>query len=283
MGSGAAAINSQEHDGVSFRSSTTTGFSSCAWHVPMATLFIIATPIGNLQDISVRALAVLRTVQVLACEDTRITRKLLSHYRIPRPPQLLSVHEYNEHKNVHRVVRFLSEGHDVAYVSDAGMPGISDPGYLLVCNARAAGHIVVVVPGPSALIAALVTSGLPMAGFTFLGFLPRQSGRRQRLLARMASAPETLVLYESPRRLGSLLADALSVLGDRRAAVTLDLTKVFESVEQDWLSALSKRYRGSVRGEATVVIAGHLPKFLRAINNEELNTPLQKGAVAPNR
>ena len=234
----------------------------------MSTLFIIATPIGNLQDITVRALAILRQVPVLACEDTRVTRKLLSHYEITRPSRLLSIHEYNEHHNVPRVVRFLSDGYDVAYVSDAGMPGISDPGYLLVCSARAAGHAVVVVPGASALLTALVTSGLPMTGFTFLGFLPRQSGRRRRLLARMASVPETLVLYESPRRLGSLLADALAVLGDRRAAVTLDLTKIFENVEQDWLSALSARYRNTVRGEVTVIIAGSLPKFCRVISTE---------------
>ena len=229
----------------------------------MSTLFIIATPIGNLQDISVRALAVLRQVPVLACEDTRVTRKLLSHYEITRPSRLLSIHEYNEHQNVPRVVRLLSEGYDVAYVSDAGMPGISDPGYLLVCSARAAGHTVLVIPGASALLTALVTSGLPMTGFTFLGFLPRQSSRRRRLLARMASVPETLVLYESPRRLGILLADALAVLGDRRAAVTIDLTKIFETVEQDWLSALSARYRDIVRGEATVIISGLLPKFCR--------------------
>ncbi len=235
----------------------------------MSTLFIIATPIGNLQDISVRAIAILRQVPVLACEDTRVTRKILSHYEIARPSRLLSIHEYNEHTKVPLVVRFLSDGYDVAYVSDAGMPGISDPGYLLVCTARAAGHGVVVVPGASAILTALVTSGLPMTGFTFLGFLPRQSGRRRRLLARMASVPETLVLYESPRRLGSLLTDALAVLGDRRAAVTIDLTKIFESVEQDWLSVLSERYREAVRGEVTVIIAGCLQKFCRAISTEE--------------
>lgn len=232
----------------------------------MATLFIVATPIGNLQDISARALSVLRSVPVLACEDTRVTRKILSHYEIPRPPQLLSVHEYNEHKSVPRLIRFLSAGHNVAYTSDAGMPGISDPGYLLVRDTRAAGHAVVVVPGPSAVITALVASGLPMAGFTFLGFPPRQPGRRRYLLARVASVPETLILYESPRRLGCLLADALAVLGDRRAAVALDLTKMFESVEQDWLSMLVERYQEPVHGEATVVIAGHMPKFLREGN-----------------
>ena len=235
----------------------------------MATLFIVATPIGNLQDISGRALLVLRDVEVLACEDTRVTRKILSYYQIPRPPHLLSVHEHNEHKTVPRVVHFLEEGHDVAYASDAGMPGISDPGYLLVRAARAAGHGVVVIPGPSAVITALIASGLPTAGFTFLGFPPRQSGRRQRLLARFASAPETLILYESPRRLGVLLADALEILGDRRAAVAIDLTKMFESVEQDWLSALAERYRETVRGEATVIIAGHAPKFLRETAEQE--------------
>ncbi len=229
----------------------------------MATLFIIATPIGNLQDISARALSVLRSVSVLACEDTRVTRKILSYYQIPRPPYLLSVHEYNEHKNVPRVIRFLSDGNDVAYASDAGMPGISDPGYLLVHAARAAGHGVVVIPGPSAVITALVASGLPTTGFTFLGFPPRQPGRRRRLLARVALTPETLVFYESPRRLGGFLADALDILGDRRAAVAIDLTKMFETVEQGWLSELAERYGEPGRGETTVVIAGHSPKFMR--------------------
>ncbi len=229
----------------------------------MSCLFVVATPIGNLQDISARALATLREVQALICEDTRVTRKLLSRYEIPRPRYLFSAHEYNEHQAVARVIGLLNSGVNVAYTSDAGMPGVSDPGYLLIRGAREAGHDVVVVPGPSAAITALIASGLPSSGFAFLGFPPRKPGKRTRLLERVAAYPETLVFFESPNRLAQFLADALAVLGNRRAAVVIDLTKVFETVEQAWLSELVEKYAEPPKGEVTVVIAGDSSKFRR--------------------
>lgn len=227
----------------------------------MSCLFVVATPIGNLDDISVRALTTLREIEVLVCEDTRVTRKLLSHFEIPKPRFLFSAHEHNEHQAVARVVGLLDKGTDVAYTSDAGMPGISDPGYLLIRGAMAAGHRVVAIPGPSAVTTALVVSGLPSNGFAFFGFPPRRSGKRTHFLERIASYPETLVFFESPHRLRAFLEDALTVLGNRRAAIAVELTKIFETVEQAWLAELVEMFDTPPKGEVTVVIAGDNAKF----------------------
>jgi 16S rRNA (cytidine1402-2'-O)-methyltransferase len=220
------------------------------------TLYVIGTPIGNLEDVTPRALRVLSEVGALACEDTRRTWQLLSRHEIPRPRTLFSLHEHNEQQACRRVLGLLREGVDVGLCSDAGMPLVSDPGFLTVRAAAAAGFEVVAVPGPSAVLAALAVSGLPGASFTFKGFAPRKQGPRRRFLEEEAQRPHTLVIFESPRRLRALLQDALEVLGDREACVCIDLTKVHESSERGRLSELAQRFEQPPRGEATVVIAG---------------------------
>jgi 16S rRNA (cytidine1402-2'-O)-methyltransferase len=228
------------------------------------TLFLVATPIGNLEDLTHRACRVLGEVDALACEDTRVTRKVLDRYGIPRPPQMFACHDHNEARAAAGIVKLLAAGRSVALCTDAGSPGISDPGFRVVRAALEAGCRVEAVPGPSALVAALELSGLPTASFTFLGFPPRKPGPRRRLLRAEADRPHSLVLFESPHRLGALLADALAALGDRRAAVAIELTKMFEEVARDWLSALAERFAAETpRGEATVVIAGRHPKYTR--------------------
>lgn len=226
-------------------------------------LYVIGTPIGNLEDAGHRAVRLLAEVDALACEDTRHTRKLLERYGIPVPRILLSYHEHNEASAGERILALLAEGLTVAVCSDAGMPGVSDPGYRLIAACRERGLAVEVVPGPDAVSTALVSSGLPTSSFTFKGFPPRKSGQRRRFLEAERESPHTLVLFESPHRVGALLQDALAVLGNRLAAVCVELTKMFEQVDRDHLAALARRYRDKpVKGEITVVIAGSNPKFI---------------------
>jgi 16S rRNA (cytidine1402-2'-O)-methyltransferase len=228
------------------------------------TLYLVGTPIGNLQDITYRAVEVLGQVQVLACEDTRVTRKVFERYEIPKPRVMFSCNEHNERNAVSTIVRHLDEGYDVAFCSDAGMPGISDPGYLLVQAVRKAGHKVDVIPGPSSSISALVVSGLPSHSFVFLGFSPRKDGQRKKFIARLGMNEDTMVFFESPYRIGKFLANALEVLGDRQAAVVVEQTKKFESVATGWLSDLAVKFeKETVKGEITVVIAGNVEKFTR--------------------
>lgn len=219
------------------------------------TLYLVSTPIGHLGDLSPRALALLEAADVLAAEDTRRTGRLLAHFGIPR--RLESFHEQNEEAATRRILKFLEEGRSVALVSDAGTPGLSDPGFVLVRAAVAAGRPVVSVPGPSALLAALVASGLPTDAFTFIGFLPVRKGKRRGLLASLAELPHTLVFYEGPHRLASTLAIMLEVLGDRWAAVCRELTKKFEEIRRGRLSELAEFYETSgAKGEFTLVVAG---------------------------
>ncbi len=223
-------------------------------------LYVIGTPIGNLEDASYRAVRLLAEADALACEDTRQTRKLLDRYEVPVPRLLLSYHEHNEAEAGERILGLLAEGRNVALCSDAGMPGISDPGYRLIAACRERGLEVEVIPGPDAVSTALVSSGLPTSSFTFKGFPPRKSGARRRFLAAERESAHTLVLFESPHRLGALLDDAVAALGNRLAAVCVELTKMFEEVDRDHLAALVDRYREkSVRGEITVVIAWSNP------------------------
>jgi 16S rRNA (cytidine1402-2'-O)-methyltransferase len=230
----------------------------------MATLYLIATPIGNLEDLSHRAVRILGEVPVLACEDTRTTRVLLERYAIPRPAKLISYREYNEERAAPGILKLLEGGQDVAICSDAGYPGVSDPGYRVIALALEAGFRVDVIPGAGAVEPALLVSGLPSSSFTFKGFPPRKPGPRRRFLEAEVSLPHTLVFFESPLRVGLLLTDALAVLGDRRAAVCIELTKKFEQVERGYLSELAERLRErKIRGEVTVVIAGNHPKFIR--------------------
>jgi 16S rRNA (cytidine1402-2'-O)-methyltransferase len=218
-------------------------------------LYLVATPIGNLQDISLRALEVLRGVDVIASEDTRKTGILLKHFNIQKPQMALQ--EHNEERAGERIMSMLAEGKSVALVTEAGTPGISDPGFTLVRRAIAAQAEVTAIPGPSALIMALVLSGLPVHSFTFRGFPPRKPGARRHFLEVDLASPHTLIFYESPYRLQALLQDALAVYGDREAALAHELTKVYESVERGRLSQLIERL-GPVRpkGEYVVLIAG---------------------------
>ena len=219
------------------------------------TLWLVGTPIGNLGDLTERTARTLAAVDVIACEDTRRTRKLLSHLGITGP-RLVSFHEGNERRQVRPLLDLLRSGRDVAVVSDAGMPGLSDPGYRLVVACVEEALTVDVVPGPSAALAGLVISGLPTARFTFEGFLPRKAGERRARLAELTNDPRTVVLFESPRRLASFLADARDVLGDRRAVVIRELTKVHQEVLRGRLSELAERIPDEVRGEVTVVVEG---------------------------
>src|SRR5919109_2901785 len=219
------------------------------------TLWLVGTPIGNLADSSDRAARTLQAVDLIACENPRRTRKLLSHLRVPAR-RLLTFNEGNERRQVPFLLDQLRAGRDVAVVSDAGMPGLSDPGYRLVVGCVGEGVPVDVVPGPSAAIAALVISGLPTARFAFEGFLPRKEGERRARLTALADDPRTVVLFESPRRLRDLLADALATLGDRRAAVVRELTKVHQEALRGRLSELPGRLAEEVLGEVVVVIEG---------------------------
>lgn len=219
------------------------------------TLYVVSTPIGNLEDLSFRALRVLKEADLIACEDTRHTRTLLAHYGIAKP--LLSYHEQNERQRTPELLQRLSNGATVALVTDAGTPALSDPGYLIIHEATALGIPVIAVPGPSAVTAALVVSGLPVDHFVFLGFLPRKSGKRKRALQEVAEAPWTLVFFEGPHRLRAALADLRDVLGDRRVAVTRELTKRFEEVIRgSTTDALEHFQRTEPRGEFTVVVEG---------------------------
>jgi 16S rRNA (cytidine1402-2'-O)-methyltransferase len=222
------------------------------------TLRLVGTPIGNLGDASERAARTLGDVDVIACEDTQRTRKLLSHLGVSGR-RLVSFNEGNERRQVPFLLGHLRAGRDVAVVSDAGMPGLSDPGYRLVVACAAEDIPVDVVPGPSAAIAALVISGLPAARFAFEGFLPRKAGERRARLSSLAEDPRTVVVFESPRRLRALLADALAALGDRRAVVVRELTKVHQEVLRGRLSELPSRLADEVLGEVVLVMEGAAP------------------------
>jgi 16S rRNA (cytidine1402-2'-O)-methyltransferase len=218
-------------------------------------LYVVGTPIGNLGDLTERAIATLRAVDLVAAEDTRRTGRLLSHLGIDKP--MRSLFEGNERERTQELLAELREGREVALVSDAGMPGVSDPGHLLVRGCVEEGIDVRVVPGPSAVTAALVVSGLPSERFVFEGFLPRRAAVRRERLRAMAGDPRTVVLFESPLRLSTLLAEVVAELGDRRVAVCRELTKLHEEVLRGRASELLARLSGeSLRGEVVVVVEG---------------------------
>lgn len=220
----------------------------------MGTLYLVGTPIGNLEDVTLRSLRILREADLLLAEDTRRTRTLLERHGIPGRPR--SLHAHNEVQRTREVLALLEGGGSAALVSDAGMPLVSDPGERLVSSAIEAGHGVVPVPGPSAALAALVGSGLPSVPFTFLGFLPRRAGQRRRLLESLRDRQETLVIFESPKRLGATLAELRERLGDRPACVARELTKRHEEWLRGPLRVLCDRVAEGVRGEVTVVVGG---------------------------
>jgi len=221
-----------------------------------AAVYLVATPIGNLEDITLRALRTLRECDLIACEDTRHTRKLLNRYEIQKP--LISCHEHNEHERAREIVERVQAGQAVAIVSDAGLPGISDPGYRVVQAAIAAGVRVIPIPGPSAVDTAVVASGLPTDAFLYAGFLPAKSGQRIKALEALAAQSPTLVFYEAPHRLLRTLQDAQSALGDRQAVVARELTKTHEEFLRGTLSEIHAALaaRESVRGEIVLLVAG---------------------------
>jgi 16S rRNA (cytidine1402-2'-O)-methyltransferase len=219
-------------------------------------LYLVATPIGNLNDITLRALSTLREVDIIASEDTRKTGLLLKHFDISRPQ--IASHEHNEQRAGQHLEDLLKQGKSIALVTNAGTPGISDPGYTLVRRAIKAHVDVTMIPGPTALIMALVLSGLPVHSFTFRGFPPRKSGPRRRFIEIDKESPHTLIFYESPYRLEPFLQDAFEVLGDREAAIANDLTKMFELVQRGTMAALLQwvEQQSRLKGEFIVVIAG---------------------------
>jgi len=235
----------------------------------MPNLYVVATPIGNLEDISLRALRILREVKLIAAEDTRKTKRLLNAYRIQTP--MTSYYEHNKKTKLDYILNHLKED-DVALVSEAGMPGVSDPGYELIRATTQAGFPVVPVPGPSAVITALVVSGLPTDRFLYLGFLPRRAGARKQALKSVAQETVTLVILEAPHRLQPTLNDLQLLLGDRQLAVCRELTKLHEEVFRGTIGQAIARFT-EPRGEFTLVIEGKREEE-RQISNEDIEQRL---------
>jgi 16S rRNA (cytidine1402-2'-O)-methyltransferase len=231
--------------------------SDCGPETPIEPgLYLVSTPIGNLEDVSLRMLKILGAVDALACEDTRLTRRIFARHGIRLPKTVFSCHAHNEARAVERILGLLAEGLSVALVSDAGTPAVSDPGQRVAAAAIEADHRVVAIPGASAVTTAIAVAGLPCPAFTFLGFPPRRPGRVRKFFAAFADTPSALVFFESPFRIAATLKLANEVLGARQAAVCLELTKKFERVHRDTLDALAEDFSGkTVKGEVTVVIA----------------------------
>ena len=254
------------------------------------TLYLVATPIGNLEDITQRALRVLSEVDLIACEDTRHTRKLLTHYGIHTAT--ISYHEHNEKERANKFLEQLLGGKNIAVVSDAGTPGISDPGFRIVKLAIEKSIPVVPVPGPVALISALIVSGFPTDEFFFGGFLPARSGQRRTRLTELQALETTLIFYEAPHRIAAALHDALQILGEREAVVARELTKLHETVVRGRLSKLAEQFSGeAARGEIVLLIdrnvieppsqqPSELAKLVAACLTEGLNerTALKRAA-----
>ena len=222
----------------------------------MSTLYIVATPIGNLQDFSPRAVEVLKSVDYIACEDTRTSGHLLQRFQIDKPT--FSFHQHNEHRKVGHLMNILDANQNVALISDAGMPGISDPGFLAVRAAQNGNHTVRVIPGPDAATTAVVASGLPCDRYIFEGFLPHKKGRQKRL-GQLSEEELTIIIYESPNRLLKLLGELEEHFEpDRLAAVARELTKKFEEVVRGTISELKKEFesRDSIKGEIVVIVSG---------------------------
>ncbi len=232
----------------------------------MAILYLIATPIGNIEDISLRALRIFRNIQYLACEDTRITRKIFSKYNIPLPSLFFSYHEHNELQAGNKIIQLLKDDNDVALCSDCGCPLISDPGYKLVSQVLEMDYKVEVIPGPCAIETALLSSGMPTSSFTFLGFTPPKSGKRQNFFLKEVDSTHTLVFYESPYRVSKFLNDAKEVFGNRLIAVCIELTKKFQSIHKGWLYDIADEFANKkIKGEVVIIIAGNNVKFAHNI------------------
>jgi 16S rRNA (cytidine1402-2'-O)-methyltransferase len=245
------------------------------------TLYIVPTPIGNLEDITLRALRILREVDLIAAEDTRNSHKLLEHYDITTP--MTSYHEHNKFTKAEAIFEVLRAGGDVALISDAGTPGISDPGYELIQQAILANVTIVALPGASALITALVGSGLPTDRFTFFGFLPRKYQEFVDFLRAIADRRETLVFYESPNRLVESLHVILSVLGDRQAVVARELSKFYEEYRREPISKLIDHYTENLpKGEIVLVVTGNTQQA-HAWNEEQVRQAMKERLAAGER
>ena len=232
-------------------------------------LILAATPIGNLSDASARLIEHLGTVKFIAAEDTRTLLKLVRGLNVTLDAKLFSLHEHNEAERVSQILE-IAQTEDVLVVSDAGMPTVSDPGFVLVRAAIEAGIAVTVIPGPSAVLAALAVSGLPTDRFSFEGFLPRKSGERKKLFQELLSDPRTLIFFESPHRIGQSLKDAMSVFGLRRASVSRELTKKFEQTVRGTLAELALWAEEEPRGEIVLVIAGSTEAITHDVNSSDL-------------
>lgn len=234
------------------------------------TLYLVATPIGNLEDVTHRAIRVLHEVDLIACEDTRHTQKLLNHFSIQTPTT--SYHEHNEKERANQLLARLLKGSDIAIVSDAGTPAINDPGFRIVRLAIENGVAVVPVPGAVALISALVASGFPTDEFFFGGFLPPKTGQRRARLGELAKLETTLIFYEAPHRIAEALRDALDVLGDREAVVAREITKLHETFTRSRLSELARTFSSdTTRGEIVLLIDRHVIEQPRQKPNELAN------------
>ncbi len=249
-----------------------------AEHQGVGTLYVVATPIGNLADLSPRAAQVLQTVHAVAAEDTRRTLKLYAHLKT-HPPPLLSLPAFAERARLAPVLERLQAGQDVALCTDAGTPGVSDPGQQLVAAAWEIGARVVPIPGPCAAVAALTASGLPSDRFLVVGFLARKGASRAEALAWMARIPVTLVFYEAGNRTAATLRDLEGALGDRQAAVAREITKIHEEIAQGRLSELAERFAGEVRGEVTLVVAGP-PQGAQPQAQEDLDDEIRRRLAA---
>ena len=242
-------------------------------NIGTGTLYIVSTPIGNLEDITLRALKVLGSVRIIAAEDTRHTQKLLHHYDIHTPQT--SYHDHNKEEKSAVLIDKLKEGHDIALVSDAGTPGISDPGYYLINRAIDENIKITPIPGPTASIAALSISGLPTDAFVFEGFLPAKKAARRKRLQELSSERRTIIMFETPRRASSSLEDISEILGDRRVVLTRELTKMFEEVIRDKVSNVMEKIKGrSLKGEITIIIEGAHGEIIT--DTEDLKSYLEK-------
>ncbi|MER3446558.1 MAG: 16S rRNA (cytidine(1402)-2'-O)-methyltransferase [Candidatus Dadabacteria bacterium] len=242
-------------------------------------LYIVSTPIGNLEDITLRALRILKEVDLIACEDTRVTKKLLSRYQIHKP--LTSYHEHNEREKAEELLSIVESGKNIAVVSDAGTPGISDPGYRLVSLASEKGIEVISIPGPSAAIAALSISGLPTSSFIFLGFFPKSDKKRREFLESVREYRHTLIFYESSNRIIETLKIMLETLGNRRASISREITKVFEETLRGEISNIIQtlKQREGIKGEFTIILEGKYNKsdILENIISTTLELHREKG------
>lgn len=233
--------------------------------IEKGTLYIVSTPLGNLGDITYRAVDTLKEVDLIACEDTRTSQTLLNHFGIHRP--LVSYHNFNEHKISEKLISRLKDGESIALISDAGTPTISDPGFVIVREAVAQEINVIAIPGPSAVIAALSVSGLPTDAFIFYGFLPQTAGKRRTVIESLADRRETLIFYESPFKIHKLVQLLLELLGQRQAVLCREMTKKFEEVIRGDLKSIHESIANRVlKGEITLLVEG---KTRRAVQDEE--------------